>query len=289
MRSVRIQANSRRSRRAILGVAAALAALSGCSKSTAHLDQAPVAHASPPSPSSTSAPLAPSPPPPPPRRGALRPNDLLDAPASYLGHEVEVAIVEPLSGPPTPAALAQAEYGQVRVDVPDGRGQDLALVPATFKQGDPGRYHGKFARVIEGPVRVRGVFESDEELAKSLGHPAFVLRVAAIEPLALEAPVKLASAAAIDASRADWDRRLVVYEGVWSRGFEVSTLDGAIWLSPMRGVIESGSAPVAARGGTKERVRVTGFLLARAGASYGHLGMGRYEILATRLEHLGAP
>lgn len=44
----------------------------------------------------------------------LRPGDLLDAPDRHLGRTVEVEIVETLSGPPTPAALATATYGQVR-------------------------------------------------------------------------------------------------------------------------------------------------------------------------------
>ncbi len=48
-----------------------------------------------------------------------------------------MAIVEPLSGPATPEQLAKAEYGQVRVEVPDNLGKDLALVPAGFRQGIP--------------------------------------------------------------------------------------------------------------------------------------------------------
>jgi hypothetical protein len=287
MRAARIQSNSRLSRSALGGgLGAALALLAGCSKSPDHQEQAPVAPPSLPAAVRSAAPLAALPPP---RSGVLRPNDLLDAPASYLGHEVEVTIVESLSGPPTIEALAKAEYGQVRVDVIDDRGQDLALVPASFRAGDPDRYRSKFDRVIDGPVRVRGVFENDDELAKSAHRPAYVLRVTSIEPLALGAPLQLTRVAEIEANPAAWDRRLVVHEGVWSRGFEVSTLDDAVWLSTARGMTEIGSAPAPPRGGTKERVRATGFLFARPGASYGHLGAKRYQLIATRIEHLGAP
>ena len=219
----------------------------------------------------------------------LRPNDLLDAPASFLGRKVEVAIVEPLSGPETPAALATVEYGQIRVQIPDNRGIDLALVPATFRMEDANRYRTKFDRVITGPVLARGVFESDEDLARSLRHPAYVLRISSIEPLQLEAPVVVRGLADLEAHRADLDRRPIVYEGVWTTGFEVSSLDGPIWLTPARGMTESGASPPRQQGRTKERVRVTGILFARPGASYGHLGSGRFELLASRIEHLGAP
>jgi hypothetical protein len=198
-------------------------------------------------------------------------------------------IVEPLSGPPTLEALAKADYGQVRVEVPDNQGKDFALVPAGFRQGDPNRYKLKFDRVIEGPIRVHGIFESDEDLATSLRHPAYVLRVASIAPLEREAPARLGSTAEIDARRDTWDRRLVVYEGVWTTaGFEVSMLDDSIWLSPARGVTEVGASP-ARQGRSKGRVRVTGILFAKPGAGYGHLGSGRYQLLASRIEHLGAP
>ena len=268
--------------RALVIIAAALA-IGACSKSGDHVDQPTLGGLSASSP--TGASLSPAPP----RRGVLRPNDLLDAPASYLGREVDVVIVEPLSGPATPELLARAEYGQVRVEVSDNLGKDLALVPAGFRQGDPNRYRLKFDRVIEGPIRVHGTFESDDDLATSLRHPAYVIRTASIAPLEQEAPARLASVAEIDAHRATWDRRLVVYEGELTTGFEVSTLDGAIWLSPARGMTEIGARPAAQGGRTKERVRVTGILLAKPGGLYGHMGSGRYELLASRIEHLGAP
>lgn len=273
--------------RALLVVIAALAS-AACSKSGDHVDQPPRAGLS--APSSTAPSPSPSPSPAaPPRRGVLRPNDLLDAPASYLGRDVDLVIVEQLSGPPTLEALAKADYGQIRVEVLDNQGKDFALVPAGFRQGDPNRYKLKFDRVIEGPIRVHGIFESDDDLAASLRHPAYVLRVASIAPLEREAPARLGSTAEIAARRDSWDRRLVVYEGVWTTGFEVSMLDDAIWLSPARGVTEIGTSPARQGGRTKERVRVTGILFAKPGALYGHMGSGRYQLLASRIEHLGAP
>jgi hypothetical protein len=239
----------------------------------------------PPLAGSTSSPA----PAPPEHHGLLRPGDLFDAPASYLGRTVEVAIVEPLSGPETPEALAKAEYGQVRVDMPDNRGSELALVPASFKADDPGRYRTKFDRVISGPVLARGVFERDEEMTKSNRHPVYVLRVASITPLPLEAPVRASGVADLEARRAYWDRRPIIYEGVLTQGFEVSSLDGVIWFAPTRGMTESGTPPSRERGQTKERVRVTGILFARANEGYGHLGAARFELQASRVEHLGAP
>jgi hypothetical protein len=292
MRTRRSQVSPSRSPRSIAGGSRALlvviAALASgaCSKSGDHVDQ-PTRGGLPVSSPAAATSLSPAAPPP--RRGVLRPNDLLDAPASYLGRDVDLVIVEPLSGPPTVEALARADYGQIRVEVPDNQGKDLALVPAGFRQGDPNRYRLKFDRVIEGPVRVHGIFESDDDLATSLRHPAYVLRVASITPLEREAPARLGSTAEIDARRDTWDRRLVVYEGVWTTGFEVSMLDDSIWLSPARGVTEVGASPARQGGRTRERVRVTGILFAKPGALYGHLGSGRYQLLASRIEHLGAP
>src|SRR5689334_9152202 len=80
--------------RALLVVPAALAS-GACSRSGEPGDQPP--RGRPPTPPATAA-ASPSPAAPPPRRGVLRPNDLLDAPASYLGRDVDLLIVEPLSG-----------------------------------------------------------------------------------------------------------------------------------------------------------------------------------------------
>jgi len=294
MRNLQIQNRSsprrRRAPQAHLGaILLAAAALVSSACSNPH-DQGAQPPASALGTSRSAAPTPPSPSPAPaPRQGVLRPNDLLDAPASFLGRKVEVAIVEPLAGPETTAALAKVEYGQIRVQIPDNLGIDFALVPGAFKKEDPNRYRTKFDRVITGPILARGVFESDEDLAKSLRHPAYVLRISSIEPLPVEAPVVAKGVSDLEAHRADWDRRAIVYEGVWTTGFEVSSLDGAIWLTPARGVIESGAAPPRQGGRTKERVRVTGFLFARPSALYGHMGSGRFELLASRIEHLGAP
>src|SRR4030095_588617 len=100
-------------------------------------------------------------------QGLLRPADLIAAPQKYFHQTVEVEIVDPLSGPPTPEALARAEYGKVSVDMPDARFVDFSLVPAAFRVEDPNRYKLKFDRVIQGPIRVKGEFLSDEEMSKA--------------------------------------------------------------------------------------------------------------------------
>src|SRR5262250_803965 len=79
----------------------------------------------------------------------LRPSDLIASPQNYLNRTVEIEIVEPLSGPPTPEALARVEYGKVPVEMPDARFTDFSLVPAGFRLEDPNRYKLKFDRVIQ--------------------------------------------------------------------------------------------------------------------------------------------
>jgi len=218
----------------------------------------------------------------------LRPSDLLESPNSYLNREVEIEIVEPLSGPSTPAALAAVEYGQVRIDIPDGLGTSLALVPAAFKPEDPKRYQNKFDRVISGPIRVRGEFLSDDDLGKQLHRRAYVIRAASIEALTPEPPVRVASLAELKSNPARWDRKNIVYEGLYKSGFEVSALDGDIWLSTRRETTVIGKPPPTASAiNQTQRVRVTGILFAKPGTHYGHLGGYGFELLASKLEYLG--
>lgn len=112
------------------------------------------------------------------------------------------------------------------------------------------------------------------------------MRVAATEPLDPGQPVAVGSLAEIAADPTKWDRRFVVYEGGYVSRFEVSALDGDIWLETTTDAVvvvtPSPGNPL------PRRVRVTGFPFCRPGARYGHLGGYRFQLVATRLEYLPA-
>jgi hypothetical protein len=217
---------------------------------------------------------------------ALRPLDLLEHPDRYLNQRVEVEIVESLGGPTTPAALAGAEYGQVEVRIPDGGTATLSLVPAGFDPADANRYRRKFDRVLKSPLRVRGELLRDAEMSAANRRPAYVIRVASIEALDLGSPVRVPSLAALAADPARWDRRLIVYEGGYRSGFEISSLDGEIWLETGSETEVIGGSRVGPGGIGSRRVRVTGVLFAKAGAHYGHMGGSKYQLTASKLEYL---
>jgi hypothetical protein len=216
----------------------------------------------------------------------LRPADLLENAGRYLHRTVEIEIVEPLDGPATPEMLSRSGYGQVGIRIPEGTGGNLSLVPSTFRLEDPERYHRKFDRVITSPVRVRGELLRDEELSKAYRRPAYVIRVATIAPLSLGPPQRLSALKEIQSAPARWDRKLITYEGVYKYSFEISSLDRDIWLSIAPGAKIDGQ-PSEGSGTSSNHVRVTGILFAKPGASYGHLGGYRYELVASRVEYLG--
>lgn len=218
--------------------------------------------------------------------GVLRPGDLVAKPEAYVGRTVELEIVEPLGGPTSPAALASVEYGQVRVLIPDAIGVDFSLVPAGFQMADPNRYRRKFDRVLTGPLKVRGEVLLDAELERELRRKFIVLRVASLEPIDLGAPLSVASMSDLKSRAKSLDRKRIVYEGTYRTGFEVSSLDGEIWVAfdPKLEIV--GSAPKEIRTGTNSRVRVIGVLFAKEGARYGHLGAYSFQIQVTKLEHL---
>ncbi|HET6978983.1 MAG TPA: hypothetical protein VFI24_21805 [Pyrinomonadaceae bacterium] len=218
------------------------------------------------------------------RKNPLRPAELIENANTYLNQSVDLEIVEPLYGPSKPEDLARAEYGQVEVRIPEGMGGTLSLVPATFKATDPNRYRNKFDRVIESPVRVKGELLSDDEMSKSTRRPCYVVRVISMEPLVTEPPQKLASLDAVKNDPAQWDRKQVLYEGIYQTEFEVSSLDG-MWLEITANtkIIKSGSV-----GRQANRVRVTGILFARPGAHYGHLGGYKFQLTASKIEYLEA-
>ena len=147
------------------------------------------------------------------------------------------------------------------------------------------RYRLKFDAIIESPVIVRAVFEKDSALMKDTGRSAYVLRVLSKRATKPETPIVLSGQAEI--TRGGWDRRLIVYEGILTWGFEESRIDTTMWLTRARNVVEVGLIGSAQKGNTKEHVRVTGYLFARPGSTYGHMGSSRSELLATKIEHLG--
>ena len=212
----------------------------------------------------------------------MRPSELIENANNYLNQTVELEIVEPLYGPSKPEDLARVEYGQVEVRVPEGMSGSLSLVPAAFKVNDPNRYRNKFDRVIESPIRVKGELLKDEEMSKASHRPAYLIRVLSMEPIAMGPPLKVASLDVIKADPAQWDRKLIEYEGTYQTRFEVSSLDG-IWLETAPGtkIIKSGNLSSQAN-----RVRVTGILFARPGAHYGHLGGYNFQLTASKIEYL---
>lgn len=208
-------------------------------------------------------------------------SDLLQHADSYLNHVVEVDIVEPLFGPSTPDALAKTEYGQIVVGTPSY--SNLALVPSPFELSDPNRYHHKFDRVIESPIRVRGELLEDTEISASEHRVAYVFRVVSLEPISLGPAEVLHSTLEIDAEPARWSRKRVVYEGTYESRFEVSALDRVIWLG-LAPHAEISKRATSGDSGSSHRVRATGFLF--TGGFYGHLGKYRYELVASKLEYL---
>ena len=108
------------------------------------------------------------------RKSPLRPSELIENANTYLNQIVDLEILEPLYGPSNPEDLVRAGYGQVEVRIPEGMNGTLSLVPAAFKPTDPNRYHNKFDRVIESPVRVKGQMLSDRHVHQRSAHVQMV-------------------------------------------------------------------------------------------------------------------
>lgn len=217
------------------------------------------------------------------RKNPLRPSELIENADRYLNQTVDLEILEPLYGPSRPEDLARSEYGQVEVRIPEGMSGTLSLVPAAFKATDPNRYRNKFDQVIESPVSVKGELLSDDEMSKATHRPYYVVRVLSMKPIVMGPPHRVASLDVIKTDPAQWDRKQILYEGIYQTGFEVSVLD-EMWLDTAPGtqIIKSGTV-----GSQANRVRVTGILFARAGAHYGHLGGYRFQLTASKIEYLG--
>jgi hypothetical protein len=206
---------------------------------------------------------------------------LVERAEAHLGSTASVDIVEPLYGPSTPEMVTSSEYGQVRVGAPDSAGGELSLVPEAFRLADPDRYKNKFDRVLRSPLRVRGELLEDVELSRP-NRRALVLRVLAIEPLVLPAPIKVSSVDELLADPGRFDRAVIEIEGEHTRGFEKSSLEGKIWLSTYP---DAEIVPRPVTGTGRNRVRAVGVLFSKPGARYGHLGGYPMMLVATRLEY----
>ena len=217
----------------------------------------------------------------------MRPLELLDRAGIYVGREIDLEVVEPLGQATTPEALAASTYGSVEIQIPEAPGAQLKLVPAAWNPGDPKRFEHKFDRVLPSPLRVHGVLFSDDEMAKDMRRPYWVIRVVRVEPLDLGTPERVPSLAAITADPTRWDRRLVTYEGDYRYAFEVMALDGKIWLEGGPGVTVVGKPVTRNKPLGTDHVRATGVLYAHPGARYGHLGGYPFELVASKLEYLG--
>lgn len=146
---------------------------------------------------------------------------------------------------------------------------------------DPDRYRRRFEIVLTPPLRLRGELLEDPDLRRD-EHRSYVLRVESIESLPVPAPIRVASVDELLADPARFDRATIEIEGTYEARFEVSALDGKVWLStaPDARVVGAPS-----EGATKHRVRVIGTLFSRPGAHYGHLGGYPLMLVAREIEY----
>jgi hypothetical protein len=210
-----------------------------------------------------------------------RPAELIEHPDRWLGTDVYVEIVESLEGPATMEQLARAEYGQVRVRVPEAPATSLSLVPAEFRLDDPDRYRKRFDRVLRSPLLVHADLLEDPELRRG-ARRSLVLRVRSIETLPQPEPVRVSGIAELLADPRRFDRSVIEIEGMHVSRFEVSALDSKIWLerAPDARVVGTATAGWGAR-----RVRVIGTLFSKPDAHYGHLGSYPLLLVAREIEY----
>lgn len=109
-----------------------------------------------------------------------------------------------------------------------------------------------------------------------------MIRVLSMEPIVMGPPHRITSLDVIKADLARWDRKQIIYEGIYRTGFETSAVD-EMWLEYRVNTEIILSSDV----GQENRVRVTGILFARPGARYGHLGLFRFQLTASKIEYLG--
>jgi hypothetical protein len=195
-----------------------------------------------------------------------RPGDILDHPDRFLGHLVDLDIVEPLEGPQTEAARSSAEYGFYRVRIPDAVGTEVSLVPAGYTPRDERRYRLTFDTVLQAPLHVRG----DVLLDPTLTPKAYVVRVVASRALDLGPPVRVGDVSTLVDDR--YDRKLVEVEGEARSAFEVAAIGQNVWVSG--GTYRPGTFPPPSSANGH-----VGILFAKKGAMYGHLGGYKYELV----------
>ena len=94
----------------------------------------------------------------------------------------------------------------------------------------------------------------------------------------------------IESDKSAFDGLKVEYVGTYESGFEVSTLDGKIWLQSTKDtnwVPDHNAFSWVNAGHYRARVKVFGTLMTKEIASaYGHLGGYSYQIVADKVELL---
>ena len=88
----------------------------------------------------------------------------------------------------------------------------------------------------------------------------------------------------IEASPEKYDEKKVLYYGLWTTAFEVSNLDGKIWLEADNKIIEPIIKSIPVKNGQRIwTIAVFGTLQTKQ-KHYGHLGLMPYQIIADKIE-----
>ena len=212
----------------------------------------------------------------------VRPMDIFASPASFVNKTIVVDVVEPLRKQSSLDLARDGLAAELEVQVPDGQGNRLVLVPAGYRQGDA-VYNNKntFDHKLRSPIRITGQLLSDPARATAEDAPGFYeLRVTGETTIAEGAPKPLDLAQA-KAHPADWDRQYVVYQGILTEQFENVSIDGDIWYGEAPDVQKNGLVAAGP-------VRVTGYFYSHPGRRYGHMGMRPFELVASRVEAVAA-
>ena len=213
----------------------------------------------------------------------VRAIEVLEHADGWLGKELTVDIYESLYDDGHSSAAPEGGYD---VEVAD-RGTDiLNLVP-------DGRDIEALPEDLEPPFQIRATLERDDYWEERSGRTWRRLVVHDIRPLRFPEPVWAESAEAILRRPRQWHGRYVELEGSWLTGFEASQID-RMWIDPYNSV-EVVCAPAqdpedehGMRGRLQTtRVRLVGFVYTKGG--YGHMGMGKAKLAATKLTFLDTP
>lgn len=204
----------------------------------------------------------------------VRAEEVLEHADAWLGKELTVDIYESLYDD---GHSSSAPAGGYDVELAD-RGTDiLNLVP-------DGRDIDVLPRDLEPPFQVRATLERDDYWEERSGRVWRRLVVHDIRPLRFPEPVWAESAEAILRRPRKWHGRYVELEGSWRTGFEASHI-GRMWIEPYNSV-EVVCMPQEPEDEPR-RVRLVGFVYTKG--NYGHMGMGKAELAATKLTFLDTP